>query len=187
LIPTTKKQQLNTTMAMLPPPFLLPEKNKISETIGVDGEMNSFSLTVVYAPRALRRSKFVLSRMYAVNPDSRELATFKELLKKSFEEGKTFPYYASKDTPIYLAITFRMRRPNSHYVNANRTNRIKSRFATAVPTKMDLDNMVKFVMDAANTIIYHDDKQVTHLIANKVYHEDATSIGSVTVAVNVVI
>ena len=173
-------------MAMLPPPVPLPELKTISETIGVDGESNSISFTVAYAPRALRRSKFVLSRMYAVNPDSKHLVVFKQLLKNSFKEGTSFPYYSSKDTPIYLAITFRCRRPNSHFVNANRTNRIKPRFATAVPTKMDVDNMVKFVMDAAYTVIYHDDRHVAFLLANKVYHKDATSIGTITVAVNVV-
>jgi len=35
--------------------------------------------------------------------------------------------------------------------------------------KRDLDNMIKFALDAGNGILYHDDSQIVHIIALKVY------------------
>jgi hypothetical protein len=169
-----------------PPPVPLPEQQALAEMVGVDGETSSFIVTIAYPPRALRRSIFVRSRGYAINPDSRELLVFKGLLQNSFLPGTPLPYYPNLDSPIYLAMTFRMKRPNYHFINSNRANKIRPAYATAIPKKKDLDNMVKFVMDAANGIIYPDDRQVTYILANKFYHEDTSSIGSITVAANVV-
>ena len=120
-------------MDMLPPPDPLAEHLTISETIGVDGESNSFALTVVYDPHALRRSIFIRVRGYAVNPDSRAVRQFCGLLQNSFRPGTSFPYYASMEARILLAITFRIARPKSHFVNNNRTNRLKDKYAATTP------------------------------------------------------
>ena len=48
--------------------------------------------------------------------------------------------------------------------------------------RTDLDNYVKAVLDACNGIVYHDDRQVTNLVASKRYALDERFAGvSVTV------
>lgn len=73
--------------------------------------------------------------------------------------------------PIDLNLTFLFPRPASHYVSGNRSKPLKKNAPTAHVSKPDIDNLVKFVMDALNGKFWLDDKQVYHLVAVKVYSE----------------
>jgi Holliday junction resolvase RusA-like endonuclease len=37
------------------------------------------------------------------------------------------------------------------------------------PKKKDIDNLVKFLLDAMNKVVYHDDSAITKLIAEKLF------------------
>ena len=79
--------------------------------------------------------------------------------------------------------TFKMRRPASHFrpgmerIAANiRPERMGERiYCTAVP---DLDNMLKFVLDALKNLIYTDDRQVVRIDAIKIYDNEGDCTGS---------
>jgi Holliday junction resolvase RusA-like endonuclease len=167
-------------MSQLPPAMVLPERHQLLETIGINLS-NSLDFTVYSAPRALRRSVFVARLRRAVNPDRRLIEQFREEMRQILA-NVTLPYFYNMESRVYIGITFRVRRPNHHFVNSDRSNALKLAFVNVRGTRGDIDNMVKFVMDASNMVLYVDDRQVTCLYANKIWHEDANSIGSVTVA-----
>lgn len=46
-----------------------------------------------------------------------------------------------------------------------------------VPTKKpDIDNLVKFILDCANGVLFEDDKQIVQLVASKRYSESPSTI-----------
>ena len=70
-----------------------------------------------------------------------------------------------------MKLQLQCRLPNSAFVGGKRTNQLRAGMSTcryAIDTnKPDLDNLVKFVMDALQVIIYKDDKQVVNLVSRK--------------------
>ncbi len=80
------------------------------------------------------------------------------------------------DMPVHLELTFHMALPNKAFINEDRNRELKEswlcRFQTkthACTKRPDLDNMVKFVKDALEGMLYHDDKQVVSCHAVKVW------------------
>lgn len=66
--------------------------------------------------------------------------------------------------PLHADITFTMKLPKN--------GKSQSRKVIAgdyVTTKPDIDNMVKGVLDSANTIVFKDDNQVCSVSVNKIY------------------
>jgi Holliday junction resolvase RusA-like endonuclease len=163
----------------LPPPLLIPEQEQLVDNGG------RLTFTVDYPPKALQRHIFVARLRAGINPDRRNLLACRQKIVDALN-GHALPCFPDDGSKLQIGLIFRVRRPNYHYKNSLRSNAIKAARINARITRGDIDNMVKFVMDAANEIIYTDDRQVTSLVANKIWHEDATSIGSITVAVKVV-
>jgi Holliday junction resolvase RusA-like endonuclease len=87
---------------------------------------------------------------------------------------------------LSMFVEFRMRRPDSHFVSCNReSNRLKSTAPSAVLVKRcDVDNLLKFVMDALNTILYEDDRQVAAVHAFRLYDNEGRCEGSTTVCID---
>jgi len=70
-----------------------------------------------------------------------------------------FNKYSPSDKPCSVDITFGCSHKN------------KSLWQAPKPTRPDLDNLVKTVLDAANGCLFFDDSQVFSLTARKVYAE----------------
>lgn len=66
--------------------------------------------------------------------------------------------------PLHVTLTFRMTIPK----NGMSQNR-KVKDGDYVTTKPDIDNMIKAVLDSANSIVFNDDNQVCRVSAVKVY------------------
>jgi Holliday junction resolvase RusA-like endonuclease len=66
--------------------------------------------------------------------------------------------------PLHVDLTFFMPLPKKRYKH------LIGQYHTPRP---DLDNLVKFVLDVCNNIIYHDDAQIVSFTAKKVYDIDA--------------
>ena len=93
-----------------------------------------------------------------------------------------FDLYES-DTKLSIMITYRMRRPNFHFRGRNRGN---GEYARVVPSGQptaggDIDNLIKFTLDAMQGCLFVDDRQVVQISASKVYADSADSNGSTTV------
>ena len=174
-------------MASLPPPLALPERMELLEIIGVDGESNTLDFTVYGKPRALKRSIFVSRLNRGVNPDRRRLAQFRQNIRQQLG-NRPGPYFPDLTSSVQLGITFWVKRPSNHFINGDRSsNRIKPRFLNARVTGGDVDNMVKFVLDASNGVLYSDDRQVVSIFSSKIWATEGTSEGSVTIGAKLIL
>ena len=173
-------------MATLPPPLALPERMVLQEIIGVDGESNTLDFTIYGKPRALKRSIFVSRLNRGVNPDRRRLAQFRQNVRQQL--GRPGPYFPDVTTSVQLGVTFRVKRPTNHYINGDRSsNRINPRFLNSRVTGGDVDNMVKFVLDACNGVLYSDDRQVVSIYSTKIWASEGDSEGSTTIGVKLIL
>lgn len=86
---------------------------------------------------------------------------------------KAREYYPSTPItgPLIVELKFIMPRPKSHF----RTGKYAGQLKTSAPvhhTKTpDLDNLVKFSLDAMNKVFYVDDSQVLEIYTSKQYSE----------------
>ena len=105
-------------------------------------------------PRFARRGKFVTT----YNPQETEEGKFICLMRSQFD-GPPIP----AGIPVIMSIYFSVKIPKSLP---------KKKIEIGPVRKPDIDNMIKFVMDCANGILWHDDAQVVHIRATKVYDEN---------------
>ena len=94
----------------------------------------------------------------------------------SSKDKKEFILLANQYAPpkptkdiLELDITFCYKRPNNHFRSQNKKKIIKYNAPFWKIGKPDVDNLVKFYMDAMNGIFYFDDAQIVSLHARKVY------------------
>ena len=73
--------------------------------------------------------------------------------------------------PVELCLLFCLPRPKGHYGTGRNAGKLKPSAPAFHVKKPDCDNMVKFVKDCANTIVWKDDNQVCELVALKRYTE----------------
>lgn len=104
-------------------------------------------------PRFARRGKFVQT----YNAQESEEGKFMCILAAQLDHHKPIP----AGTPIFMEINFYMPFPASMSA--------KKRVDAIHTKKPDLDNLIKFVKDCANGILWHDDSQVISIIAWKCY------------------
>ncbi|KAL9181623.1 hypothetical protein ACHAXT_010428 [Thalassiosira profunda] len=88
---------------------------------------------------------------------------------------------------LHLSVVFRMKRPLSHFVgNRPGPGRLKpSAPGRLHPTRSDVDNLAKFVMDSLNGLLYVDDRQVASLHATKVLDAEGDCRGATDVRIRV--
>jgi Holliday junction resolvase RusA-like endonuclease len=106
---------------------------------------------------------------YIYNPSKDEQNTF---------SAKLIPFAHAEPLsgPLKVVLQFYFKRPLSHYGTGRNAATLKHQAPHWNDTTCDVDNLAKFVLDAMNTIIYHDDRQITHLTVTKVYTEDAERV-----------
>lgn len=108
-------------------------------------------------PRFARRGKFVQT----YNCQENQERIFRDIcrLQTAYEP-------ISKDISIYLKCRFYMPIPVSW---TKKKHEQLKHFGISHVKKPDVDNMVKFVKDCLNGLVWHDDSQVTSLFAEKEY------------------
>ena len=70
---------------------------------------------------------------------------------------------------IVLQAYFYLPRPKSHYRTGKYADILKDNIPLYCKTRPDLDNYLKFVMDACNGVIWKDDSQVVYVTMSKSY------------------
>ena len=73
--------------------------------------------------------------------------------------------------PIKCVLNFYCKRPKNHYKSGKNANILKDSSPKYNTNNKDLDNMVKFVLDALNNKLYLDDRQIFELTCSKLYSE----------------
>ena len=83
------------------------------------------------------------------------MATLKAKIKGGMSSVPVF----GSNQPVVVNIKFFMRRPNTHFKGKDRQNALRAGMPLAHVVVPDLDNMVKFVLDGMNKLVYQGDKQ----------------------------
>lgn len=120
--------------------------------------MITFSVGIEPIPKG--RPRFTRSG-HAYTPE-RTRDYERELKSKIALEFKRLPFKGH----VELEMTFHLSKPK------------RTKFGLFPP--MDIDNLVKAFMDAANGVLYEDDKQVVKIIASKTWQ----STGKIVISVN---
>ena len=151
-------------------------------------------------PLARHRS----SGKFMYNPSANKQRSFRDIFLDMLDEYDTRPTKEASTTasklplllppiPVFqtndhLSITliFNQKRPRSHFVNnkpggKERLKRFLPNGDRRPPTRTDVDNLAKFVLDSLNGVLYDDDRQVVELKAVKRYDDVGECWGSTEV------
>lgn len=107
-------------------------------------------------------------------------------IKEAFPEANhscMFP----KGTPVKLEVMFFLKRPEADFKKGKRGVDSLTKKAMSwlwAPITPDVDNLAKFVMDALSGLVYHDDRQVVLLVAQKKRDNVGHCMGHTTVRVS---
>ena len=85
--------------------------------------------------------------------------------------GLNVPYFAPNE-PITMEVNFVVPRRKQDVVKQGGSTVLKQS-AQAFPTTKDVDNLLKFVMDALQGIVYRNDMTITKVIVTKMFAQNA--------------
>ena len=113
-------------------------------------------------PKTYKPPRFCKNNVYTLHGKSMKSA--KEVLAEQTKEPPL------RDVPLVVLIELYFRRPKIHFKKGQlRTDAPK--YVTKTP---DVDNCIKFVLDAMQPKVIADDKIVTKVVAEKKWCDDAT-------------
>ena len=118
-------------------------------------------------PRFARRGKCVTTYSEQETEESKIMA---QILAQLGKDWKPI------ETPVLLDMEFCFPFLKSHYGSGKNSDKIKASAPIYHTQKPDVDNLVKFVMDCMNEIVFRDDAQVVTIAASKKWDRDARSI-----------
>jgi Holliday junction resolvase RusA-like endonuclease len=121
--------------------------------------MNELMLTIPGVPIAKKRPRFARRGKFVTtyNPQESEEGKFMCIMQAQLNGHNPIP----AGVPIELNLCFTMPYPASMSQ--------KKRLSAMHTKRPDLDNLIKFVKDCANGILWHDDSQVVTVLAMKQY------------------
>lgn len=123
--------------------------------------MNDFYRVVLTgSPRPLKRPKFVRRgpHSFAVNTQKQEMI---------FDKIKLSTQVKLIEGPVHMFIVFHM--PIAASWSQKKRDFVKEKYC---PTKPDLDNLIKYLLDVLTGIAFHGDQQVVSIEAEKVYSDE---------------
>ena len=150
----------------------------MAEVVDLTG---GYSWEVMGNPKAMPRLRHFRGGWH--NKAGKDMKHFKEQI------GHFFPTTAhavlfEAGVPVSVDITFYMKRPLSEFKGGRREmGNLKSSIQSAFAKRPDIDNLVKFVLDACNKLIFHDEGQVVKLTAMKLSDNEGLCGGRTIVEV----
>lgn len=117
---------------------------------------------VYYPPTSLKRHRHSKFGQHTYDPSAKEK---NEFVKKMAEFLPEEPLAM----PLKAKLFFYEKRPKCHFRTGKYSNLLKDSAPEHNTSKRDLDNFVKFVLDAFNKILYIDDSQIVEIEAGKYY------------------
>ena len=131
----------------------------------------SVSLFIPGPPKSQKRHRtsFKNGRMWNYDPSKQEKVQFSLLAKK---QASMLPL----DAPISIKVICAFDRPKSHYGTGRNSGILKDNAPKYFTKKPDVDNCLKFVMDALqiNKIWYPDDCVINDVTIQKIYADEIT-------------
>lgn len=127
-------------------------------------------------PQARHRYVYLNSpRMQIYDPNARAKLYFKAEVMRHLSElfGISDQDYPLTTSYVSVDVTFMISRPDNHFVGNNRDRGIRPDFEHTSPTAQgDIDNFMKFFLDAIKGIFYNDDRNVIASRATKLFTTD---------------
>jgi Holliday junction resolvase RusA-like endonuclease len=121
-----------------------------------------FESTINFEPVSLKRHRHRL-KGGTYDPSKKE----KEDFIKSIENFPT----EKMGKPIKCILNFYCKRPKTHYKTGKFAGILKDTSPKYNTNNKDLDNMVKFVLDALNDKLYTDDSLIFEITCSKLYSD----------------
>jgi hypothetical protein len=122
-----------------------------------------FERTIQFEPVSLKRHRHRL-KGGTYDPSKKE----KDDFVKSIENFPT----EKMTKPIKCILHFYCKRPKNHYRSGKLSHILKDTSPKYNTNNKDLDNMVKFVLDALNDKLYIDDSLIFEINCSKQYSEN---------------
>jgi Holliday junction resolvase RusA-like endonuclease len=121
-----------------------------------------FEKTIQFEPVSLKRHRHRLHGG-TYDPSKKEKDDFVKAVE-------TLPEKMTK--PIKCVLNFYCKRPKTHYKSGKNSHILKDTAPKYNTNNKDLDNMVKFVLDALNDKLYTDDSLIFEITCSKLYSEE---------------
>ena len=182
------------------PLHIIPVQNK--DILSFNNAIQRIHWVVRGNPLPLRRHR--TSRGFVYNPSAPAQDSFRNITLNILEESiprescllkesisastttartdnstKMLPIFHAEQ-PLAMTIVFRMKRPNLHFIGSQRClSRLRDTAPVALsPTRSDVDNLAKFVLDSLNGLLYEDDRQIHSLQVTKLLDTEDSCDGS---------
>jgi len=120
-----------------------------------------FEKTVMFEPVSLKRHRHRLTGG-TYDPSKKEKDDFFTLLELP-------DTWTKMSKPIKCFLEFYCKRPKNHYKTGKSANILRPDAPIYNTNNKDLDNMVKFVLDALNNRLYDDDCLIVEILCSKKY------------------
>jgi Holliday junction resolvase RusA-like endonuclease len=122
-----------------------------------------FAMKIPFEPMSLKRHRHRMTgRTY--DPSKKDKDAFIQAVGALPEEKMS--------RPLRCQLFFYCKRPKNHYKTGKNSHILKDTAPIHNTNSKDLDNMVKFVLDAFNDKLYVDDCLVVEIHCRKLYSEE---------------
>jgi len=121
-----------------------------------------FESTIKFEPVSLKRHRHRL-KGGTYDPSKKDKDEFIKVIENFPEEKMT--------KPLRCVLNFYCKRPKIHYKSGKNAHILKDTSPKYNINNKDLDNMVKFVLDALNDKLYTDDSLIFEISCSKMYSE----------------
>jgi Holliday junction resolvase RusA-like endonuclease len=135
------------------------------------------------APVPLPRSRWF--RGGSFNPARDRIEQVRAFVRRNTGTATNGPVF-DRTHRLYVSIDFFLRRPMVDFRGCKRAPgnlKLGASFLSSPANGPDVDNLVKFVLDALNGVLYHDDRQVIVLVARKLRDNEGTCEGRTRLSV----
>jgi Holliday junction resolvase RusA-like endonuclease len=128
-----------------------------------------------FPPLAQARHRHVLYnslRWHTYDPHRRLKRVLRMMVETHLSQsfGMLTQDFPLTDSCVSVDVTFLISRPDSHFVGPNRSLGIHPRYERSMPTVQgDIDNYMKFFLDAIDGIFFSNDRDVVTISASKLY------------------
>lgn len=156
-----------------PPPPPPPRQSPVPSFCSYDTRNLLLTFGIEGNPCPLARSRFFNGGFFG--PSRSKMIRFKSILREALIANHVNggPGGLPFNGPVSVKVWFYMKRPNDHFVGRRRASgNLRFPVAMRCPWSSssrgpDIDNLLKFVLDAMNGIVYRDDGQVAKILAMK--------------------
>jgi Holliday junction resolvase RusA-like endonuclease len=124
----------------------------------------SIKIPIQPIPQKRHRNARRNGKTFQYDPSSKDKAHFKKLVSSLYSGDILMD-------PVSVSIIFGFSRPKSHYGSGKNSGKLKSGVETYVKRRPDIDNLLKFVFDSCNGLLWHDDSLICEVQTRKIYTE----------------